>query len=164
MDRDRLLDDHARRAGVALDAPLRAVPRYEVAVEHGGQVWVSGQIPRIGETVAVRGRVGDEVALADAQRAARICIVRALAILRQTLGSLERVQRVLRMTVYVHSASGFTRQSDVADAASEIVYDVLAPVGGHTRTSVGVSQLPQGAAVEIDLVAAVAPPEDSYVG
>jgi enamine deaminase RidA (YjgF/YER057c/UK114 family) len=164
MNRDRLLDDHARRLGVPLDAPLRSAHRYDLAVEHGGQVWVSGQVPRIGDAVAVTGCVGDDVTLADAQRAARISIVRVLAILRQTLGSLGRVQRVLRMTVYVHGAPGFTQHSEVGDAASELLIDVLAPVGGHTRTSIGVAQLPKGAAVEIDLVAAVAPPEDSYVG
>ena len=87
--------------------------------------------------------------------AAKVCAMRALALLRQTLGSLERVKHVLRITVYVQSAQDFTQQSEVADGASEILYAVLGQAGVHTRTSVGVFQLPKNAAVEIDLIAAI---------
>jgi len=84
--------------------------------------------------------------------------LRALAGLRQSLGGdLGRVRKILRMTVYVQSAADFTQQSEVADAASDILYAVFAPDGGHSRTSVGVYQLPKNAAVEIDMVAALHP-------
>ena len=74
---------------------------------------------------------------------------------RQALGSLERVAQLLRITVYVQSADGFTQQSEVADGASALLRAVLGPAGAHARTSVGVFRLPKDATVELDLVAAV---------
>ena len=154
---DQRFDAHCDAQGIAFEANVLPGANYDVAVEHEGQLWISGQVPRVQGVIAVTGCLGDGVALADGQRAAAICVLRALAIAQQRLGSLARVTRVLRMTVFVHSAPAFTQQSEVADGASAILYDVFAPNGAHTRTSVGVAQLPQDAAVELDLVFAVGP-------
>ena len=83
--------------------------------------------------------------------------MRALALLQRALGSLDAVQSILRITVYVQSAPTFTQQSEVADGASEILFTVLGEAGAHTRTSVGVLQLPKNATVEVDLIASVSP-------
>ena len=147
----------AGKFGIEFQHEIRAVNNYQLAVQHDGEIYVSGQLPRVGEQVAVTGRVGAETSIEDAKRAAQICVVRALAIMRQSLGSLERIERILRMTVFVQSAADFTQQSEVADAASEILYSLLAPDGGHTRTAVGVFQLPKNGSVEIDLIAAIRP-------
>ncbi len=153
--RDAQLKKLAAEFGLDIAEHIRAVPRHEVAVEHGGQLFVSGQIPRVRGAVAVAGSVGADVSLEEGCRAARICVVRALIVARQSLGSLDRVAKVLRMNVYVHSAANFTEQSEVADAASEILYTLLEPHGGHTRTAVGVHQLPKNASVELDLLVAL---------
>ena len=79
------------------------------------------------------------------------------ALLRQTLGSLDAVECILRMTVYVRSAPDFTGQSEVGDGASDLLRTILGDAGAHTRTSIGVLQLPKGAAVEVDLIAAAIP-------
>ena len=115
----------------------------------------SGQIPRVGNDVVVTGAAGSDVTLLDAQKAAKISIMRALALLKNHLGSLDVVKSVLRITVYVQSASTFTQQSEVADGASEVLYAVFGKDGVHTRTSVGVLQLPKKATVEIDMIAAI---------
>lgn len=141
--------------GFSFSGEIKIGGNYVSVVRHGSQVFVSGQIPRVGSEVVVTGSVGAEVTLAQAQLAAKVCAMRALALLRQTLGSLESVSRVLRVTVFVQSAQGFTQQSEVADGASEVLYAVLGEAGVHTRTSVGVYQLPKNAAVELDLIAAV---------
>ena len=127
--------------------------RYTSLVRDGRTLYLSGQIPRIGDHVAVAGVVGAEVSLERAKRAAAICVLRALTLLRQELGSLNRVQAVVRMTVFVHCDAGFTQHSEVADGASDLVWRVLGTAGAHTRTSVGVLQLPKNAAVELDLIA-----------
>ncbi len=149
--RDARLKKLAADLGLEVGEEIRALPHYEMAIEHGGHLFVSGQIPRIRGAVAVTGRVGAEVSLEEGRRAARICVVRALVVARQSLRSLHRVAVVLRMNVYVQSAPHFTEHSEVANAASEILDALFAPEGGHTRTTVGVYQLPQNAAVEIDL-------------
>ena len=97
----------------------------------------------------------DCAALAQARVAASICVMRALALLKRSLGSLDAIARIMRVTVYVQSAPAFTQQSEVADAASDLLVEVLGPAGAHTRTSVGVLQLPKSASVEIDLIATV---------
>lgn len=159
VSRDALLAEALHKAGIDFEDDIRPGAHYEVAVEHGGQVWISGQIPRVRGQITATGCVGRDLTLAQAREAAVVSTLRALAILRRQLGgSFERVLRILRVTVYVQSAEGFTQQSEVADACSEILYSVFAPDGGHTRTSVGVYQLPKNAAVEIDMVVAVAPP------
>lgn len=155
MSRD---DEFARAAaalGHAFDGELRKGGHYDPVVRDGRQVWVSGQVPRVGDAVVVTGRAGADVTLAKAQRAARICVLRALALLQRTLGSLEPVTAIPRMTVYVQVAEGFTQISEVADAASELLYAILGRAGAHTRSAVGVYQLPKNATVELDLVAAV---------
>lgn len=153
--RETLFAAKAAELSVSFEDEIRAGANYEVAVENGDEIYVSGQIPRVQGLIAVTGRVGETVSLADGRRAAAICALRAVAVLRQALGSLDRVKRILRLTVYIQSASGLTQQSEVADAASEILYAIFAPAGGHTRTAVGVYQLPKNAAVELDLIAAI---------
>ena len=78
-----------------------------------------------------------------------------LAVMHQTVGTLDAIERLLSMTVYVHSAPDFTRQSEVADAASALFHDLLGTAGQHARSAVGVLQLPKNATVEIDLRAAI---------
>lgn len=130
---------------------------YAPLVLDGELAWVSGQVPRVGTTVMVTGRVGEATTLARAQEGARICAVRALVLLQRELGSLERVARVLRLGVYVQSAAHFTQHSEVADAASALLRQVLGEAGVHSRTSVGVHQLPKDASVELELTARVSP-------
>jgi len=161
--RDALLRKFAADLGLDPGEEIVAIPQYEPAVEHEGQLFVSGQIPRRrGPEVAVVGRVGAEVDLDGGRSAARLCVVRALMAARQQAGTLDRVRRVLRMNVYVRAAPDFAALSEVADAASEIVHAVFKPDGSHTRTTVGVFQLPKNAAVELDLLLALGAPDLSY--
>jgi enamine deaminase RidA (YjgF/YER057c/UK114 family) len=155
LSRNDLFDDATRRLGIVFEDEVRGGANYEVAVENDGQLFVSGMIPRVQGEIVVTGRVGESVSLVDARRAAQVCVLRGIAVLKQSLVSLDRVKRILRVNVYVQSAADFTQQSEVADAASDVLYTIFAPDGGHTRTSVGVYQLPKNASVEIDLLAAI---------
>ena len=139
--------------GFDLTAPLHIGGSYTSLVRDGRTLYLSGQLPRIGDHVAVAGVVGAEVSLDRAKRASAIAMLRALTLLRHELGSLERLNAVLRLTVYVHCSADFTLHSEVADGASDLLWRVLGPAGAHTRTSVGVLQLPKNAAVELDLIA-----------
>ena len=153
MTRDARFQAEAQRLGHRFDGDIKIGGHYVPVVRDKDQVFVSGQIPRVGDAVVVTGAAGREVDLARAQTAATICVMRALALLQRSLGSLEHIRGIQRLTVYVRSAEDFTQQSEVADAASDILFRVLGDAGAHTRTSVGVLQLPKGATVEIDLIA-----------
>lgn len=124
-------------------------------LREGNTIYVSGQIPRVENEVVVTGAAGDRADLSRAQLAAKICVMRALALLQRSLGSLERVKAIPSISVFVQSAQHFTQQSEVADGASEVLFKVLGPAGAHTRTSVGVFQLPKNATVELSLMATV---------
>ncbi len=154
--RDALFDRQAAELGHRFDGEIRIGGNYVSVLRQDSHVYVSGQIPRVGETLVVVGCVGADVDLARARHAAKVCAMRALVLLRQELGGLDKIGRILRMTVYVHCSEHFTQLSEVGDAASELLHAVLGDAGRHTRTSVGVRQLPKNAPVELDLIAAVA--------
>lgn len=155
MSRHHSFDTVAGELGHDFTGPIRKGGDYVPVLRHGAQAFVSGQVPRVGDEVVVVGRAGEDVSLERARHAAKVCIMRALVLLREEMGSLDHIRQVLRMSVYVQCAATFTEQSEVADAASEVLHRVLGDSGRHTRTSVGVFQLPKNATVEIDLVVAV---------
>ncbi|MBI2772066.1 MAG: RidA family protein [Burkholderiales bacterium] len=154
--RDALFDQAAATLGHSFDGELVIGGKYASCVRNGNEIYVSGQVPRVGNTVKVTGRVGAGTTLEQAQEGAKICAMRALALLRQAAGSLDNVKQVLRVTVYVQCAEDFTQLSEVGDGASEILQAVLGAAGVPTRTSVGVYQLPKNASVELDMIAALA--------
>jgi enamine deaminase RidA (YjgF/YER057c/UK114 family) len=143
----------AAALGFPIDSEIRIGGHYRSVARHGDTVYVSGQIPRINDTVVVTGRVGAGTSLEQAQHAAKVCAMRALALLQQELGSLDHIRQLLRMTVYVQCAEDFTHHSEVADGASHLLHHILGDAGLATRTSVGVYQLPKNASVELDLIA-----------
>ncbi|MEQ6434182.1 RidA family protein [Comamonas sp. w2-DMI] len=153
MNADQRFDELARRLGYSFDGEIKIGGNYTPLVVDAGVAYVSGQVPRVGDSVVVTGRVGADVSLEQAQLAARICAMRALALLRRQFGSLEQVSRILRITVFVQCTESFTLQSEVSDGASAVLLDVLGEAGQHSRTSVGVFQLPKNASVELDLIA-----------
>lgn len=155
MTADERFAQAALELGHRFDGEIKIGGNYSPVVRDGQQLFVSGQIPRVGDEVLYVGTVGAGIDLASARTAAAICAMRALAFVQRAAGSLDAVRAVARITVHVRSAPDFTQQSEVADGASDLIARVLGPVGAHTRTSVGVLQLPKGAAVELDLIARV---------
>ncbi|MDH0745581.1 RidA family protein [Pseudomonas sp. GD03842] len=141
------------QVGHDFDGEIKIGGNYVPLVRHDDQLYISGQIPRVGDQVMVTGRAGADVTLEQAQLGAKISALRAIALLQRSLGSLDNVKRVLRMTLYVQCTDSFTQQSEVADGASEVLFFVFGEAGAHTRSSVGVFQLPKNATVEMDLIA-----------
>ncbi|ASV39081.1 hypothetical protein CI807_23695 [Pseudomonas sp. NS1(2017)] len=140
------------RLGYQLDE-FKVGGNYTPLVRDANHLYISGQIPRVGDAIVLPGRVGDTLTLAQAQIAAGISALRCLGLLKQALGSLDQVKAIPRITVYVRSAEDFDQQSEVANGASDLLHEILGAAGVHTRTSIGVMQLPKSAAVEIDMIA-----------
>lgn len=156
MFRDVKFKEESAALGCSFDGEIKVGGNYVPLIRDGNRIYISGQIPRVDNEVVVTGAAGDQIDLARAQLGAKICVMRALALLQRSLGSLERVMAVPSMSVFVQSAQHFTQQSEVADGASELLFKILGPsAGAHTRTSVGVFQLPKNATVEISLIASV---------
>jgi enamine deaminase RidA (YjgF/YER057c/UK114 family) len=156
MSADQRFQQQAADLGYSFDGEIKVGGNYSPVVRDGELIYVSGQIPGVGDQVVVVGAAGTDVSLDKARTAARVSTMRALALVGRLVGGLGNVVAVPRITVFVRSGPSFTQQSEVADAASDLLAAVLGPVGVHTRTSVGVAQLPKGATVEIDFVFKVA--------
>ncbi|MEP6505163.1 MAG: RidA family protein [Betaproteobacteria bacterium] len=150
------LEQRLQALGLELAATAAPGARYAAVVVHQGVAWVSGQLPRDGDRVLHAGKLGRDVAIADAQEGARVALLRGLVALRDELGGLARVRQVLKLTVFVNSTEAFTEHSAVADGASTLIYELFGPeLGRHARTSVGVAQLPRDGCVELDLMVAL---------
>lgn len=128
---------------------------YSPVIVHGGLAYVSGQLPRRGEDLLHRGKVGAEVTVADAQDAAAFCADLCIAAVAQAVGGEENIVQILKVIGYVASAAGFTQQSQVLNGASDRLVERLGERGRHARTSVGVAELPRGAPIELEMVVAV---------
>ncbi len=141
--------------GIALPAAAAPVAAYVPAVEVGGMLHVSGQISFAEDGSLIKGRLGEDLELDAGIAAARRCGVMLLAQLKAALGSLDRVERIVKLGVFVNSAPDFTDQPKVANGASELMVEVFGEAGKHARSAVGVASLPLGVAVEVDAVVAV---------
>jgi len=146
-----------RLAALEIELPKVAAPvgSYVPAVRSGHHVYTSGQLPfRDGRLVCV-GKVGRDVSLDEAQAAAGIASLNAIAAAASVSGGLDRISRIIKVTVYVNSATGFFDQPKVANGASDLLFGVFDQPGRHARAAVGVAELPLNAAVEIDLIVEV---------
>lgn len=150
------IDARLKELGLKLPTPAAPVAAYVPAVEAHGFLYVSGQLPfRQGEVVT--GRLGADLGIDAGREAARLCGVMLLAQMKAALGSLDRVERIVKLGVFVSSDPQFTDQPKVADGASTLMAEVFGEAGKHARSAVGVPALPLGAAVEIDAILAVRP-------
>jgi enamine deaminase RidA (YjgF/YER057c/UK114 family) len=142
--------------GIELPAAAAPVAAYVPVVVTGDLAHVSGQLPFIHGQL-VTGRLGEGVSLEQGAAAARACGLMILAQLKAALGSLDRVERIVKLGAFVNSTADFTDQPKVANGASELMAEVFGDAGKHARSAVGVPVLPLGAAVEVDAVVALKP-------
>lgn len=138
--------------GLTLPAAPRPVAAYVPYVRTGNLVFVSGQIPMKDGSMVATGRVPDEVDMATAVSCARQCALNGLAVVRDAVGSLDRVRRVVRLGVFVATAPGFHDEPKIGNGASELMVQVFAEAGRHARAAVGASDLPLGAPVEVEFL------------
>jgi enamine deaminase RidA (YjgF/YER057c/UK114 family) len=149
------IDQRLSELGIVLPQPAAPVASYVPAVEQGSLVHISGQISFAEDGSLIKGRLGENMELDDGIVAARRCGIMLLAQIKATLGSLDRVERVVKLGVFVNSAPAFTDQPKVANGASELMQDVFGELGRHARSAVGVTVLPLGVAVEVDAIVAI---------
>jgi enamine deaminase RidA (YjgF/YER057c/UK114 family) len=142
--------------GITLPTPAAPVAAYVPVVEANGMLFVSGQLP-FKEGHVMVGRLGDDVTLDFGREAARACALMLIAQMKAALGSLDRVERIVKLNIFVNSDARFTEQPKVGDGASTLMVEVFGDAGRHARAAVGVPALPLGAAVEIDAIVAIRP-------
>ncbi len=148
------IDDRLRALGIELPPPMPPAGNYLSCVVDDGLVYVGGHGPVAGEHM-VRGKVGRDLTLDEGREAARMTALSILATLRAELGDLDRIQRIIKVFGMVNVASGFDRTPAVLDGCSDLLVEIFGEAGRHTRSAVGLAELPVGIAVEIELTARI---------
>ena len=148
------IEDRLAELNIELPQPAAPVAAYVPVVISGNLAHVSGQLPFVNGEL-VKGRLGENVPLEDGVFAARACGLMILAQLKAALGSLDRVERVVKLGAFVNSTADFQDQPRIANGASELMAEVFGEAGRHARSAVGVPVLPLGAAVEVDAIVAI---------
>lgn len=138
--------------GFTLPSPPKPVATYVPAVRSGNLLFLSGMIPMVEGKMAMVGKLGKELTVEQGQQAARITLLNALAVIKAELGSLDQVQRIVRIGVHVASAEGFTQQPAVANGASDLLVQIFGDAGRHARLALGAAELPLGAPVELEMI------------
>lgn len=145
----------ARLKSLGIELPPVPTPaaNYVPFVLTGKQIFVSGQIPVTPQGVRYVGKVGREIAVEDAQKAARLCAINILAILKSAAGDLDRIARIVKLVGFVNVAPDFIEPQRIVNGASDLIVEVLGEKGRHARSAVGVATLPFGVAVEVEAIA-----------
>ncbi len=138
--------------GVKLpDAPT-PLAAYVPAIRSGNLIFTAGQVPVSEGKLLYSGKVGKDISAEEGMKAAEICALNCLSVIKKEIGDLDKIKRVVKVTVFVNSADGFTEQPKVANGASEFLVELFGDKGKHVRSAVGVNELPINAAVEIEMI------------
>jgi enamine deaminase RidA (YjgF/YER057c/UK114 family) len=136
------------------DVP-KPVASYIPAKQTGNLVFTAGQLPMLNGELISKGLLGQDVEIEEANKAARICTLNALAAIKGVIGDLDRIKQIVRVVGYVASVPTFTQQPAVVNGASELLLEVFGENGKHARSAVGMAVLPLNASVEIELTVEV---------
>ena len=145
------IDRKLAELGLVLPAPAAPVASYVPAVEAGGLLHISGQLP-FKDGAVMTGKLGDTVDLVGGAEAAQACALMLVAQMKAALGGLHRVERIVKLGVFVNSTADFTDQPKVANGASDLMVALFGEAGKHARAAVSAAALPLGAAVEVDAI------------
>lgn len=149
-------EERLKELGLTLPAPRASAGNYVSCVRTGNLIFTSGQ-----GTNEYRGRLGEDVSIEVGYDAARQCMLNLLTVLKQELGELSKVKRVVKLLGFVNSSPDFTDQPKVMNGASDLLVQVFGDRGKHGRSAVGMAQLPLNNAVEVEMVVEI---EDEEVG
>ncbi|HIE65843.1 MAG: RidA family protein [Nitrospira sp.] len=142
--------------GLILPPAPHPVATYVPAIRSGNLLFLSGMIPLVEGKLPFTGKIGKVLTLEQGEEAARIALLNALAVIRAECGSLNQVTQIVRLSAHVASAEGFTEQSIVANAASELLIEIFGSIGRHARLALGAANLPLDAPVELEMIVEVA--------
>lgn len=149
-------EQRLKELGLTLPAPPKPVANYVPAVRVGDLLFLSGVLPSRDGQLVMTGKLGHTLSIEQGVEAARVAVLNALAIIRNELGSLDRVKHIVKMVGHIASAPGFHEQPQVLNGASDFLVALFGDAGRHARVAVGAAELPREAPVEIELIVQVA--------
>ena len=141
-----------KELGIELPMPPTPVGSYVGAVRTGNLIYISGQGPRKPDNSSLTGKVGADVSIEEAQAAARLVGLNALATLRAEIGSLDQVKRVIKVFGMVNATADFCEHPKVINGFSDLMFEIFGEAGRHARSAVGMSSLPFQIPVEVEMI------------
>lgn len=150
-----MFEEKIKQMEITIPEPVKPLAAYIPAMQVGNLVMTSGQVPIASGVVKYQGKVGKDLSEEEGKEAAKLCAINCLSAVKSVIGSLDKINRVLKLTVFIASAEGFTAQPKVANGASELIGEIFGEAGKHVRSAVGVSELPLNSAVEIEMIVEV---------
>ena len=149
------VENKLKQLGITLPMAPAAVAAYEPWIRFGNLVVTSGQLPWDGDTLGFAGKLGSELNEEQGYQAARLCAINAIAQLKAAVGELELIRRIVRLEGNVHSAPGFRGHPQVLNGASDLFNEAFGDRGRHTRTALGINEMPLDAPVQLSVWAEV---------
>jgi enamine deaminase RidA (YjgF/YER057c/UK114 family) len=150
-----IVEEQLSKIGLKLPETPKPVAAYIPAKQSGKLVFTAGQLPMVNGELISKGLLGQDVEVEDANKAARVCTLNALAAIKGVIGDLDRIKQIVRVVGYVASVPTFTQQPAVVNGASELLLEIFGEAGKHARSAVGMAVLPLNASVEIELTVEV---------
>ncbi|MCW8810177.1 MAG: RidA family protein [Ignavibacteriaceae bacterium] len=150
-----MIEEKIKQLGITIPEAAKPLAAYIPALKVGNLIMTSGQVPIAAGVIQFQGKVGKDLTEEEAKEAAKLCAINCLSAVKSIVGSLDKIKRIIKLTVFVNSAEGFTAQPKVANGASEFIVEIFGDAGKHVRSAVGVSELPLNSAVEIEMTVEV---------
>lgn len=147
-----MIEEKLQSLNISLPTPPKSAGSYIPVVVSKSWAFVSGQIPIKDGKVAFIGKVPTSQSIENAQKAAKLCAINALAQLKAELGDLDKIQKIIKVSGFVNSEQNFSEHPKVINAASDFLYDVFGEKGKHSRIAIGVNSLPLDSTVELDMI------------
>src|SRR5687767_54843 len=146
------IEHRLQELGIQLPPPARPVASYVPTVQTGNLLFTSGNGPWENGQFKYLGKLGGEISVEQGYDAARLTMLNLLSVINAELGSLDRVERVVKLLGIVASAPGFNRQPEVINGASDLLIEIFGDRGRHARSAIGVNELPFDTPVEIEMI------------
>lgn len=150
-----MIDNRLKELGYSLPEVTGSSYSFVPVIIHHGIAYISGQLPMENGEMKMTGKLGKNVSVEQAKELAELCILNGLSHLSAEIGTLDQVDRIIKLTGFVTSAEGFNEQPVVIDAASQLLEKIFGDNGKHARSAIGVAELPRSSPVEIEMIVAI---------
>ena len=150
-----MIEEKLKQMNITLPEAPKPLASYIPVNKAGSLIFTSGQVPLKNGNLLFKGKVGSDINLESGKEAAKLCVINCLSVIKSEIQNLDNIKKIVKLTVFVNSAEGFTDQPKVANGASDFLVELLGEKGKHARSAVGVSELPIDAPVEIEMIAEI---------
>jgi len=147
-----MIEEKINQLGFTLPIAPKPLASYVPAVRTGDLVFTAGQLPIKDGSLAFKGKLGKDLSEDEGKKAAQVCALNCLSVIKNEIGNLDNIEKIIKLTVFVSSADGFINHPQVANGASDLIKEIFGENGKHVRSAVGVAELPLNAPVEIDMI------------